>query len=167
MFVLAWFHAIVQERRNYIPQGWTKFYEFSNADLRVGADIIDRLSENASKHNTNVQWDFIHGLFNQAVYGGRIDNPIDSDVMISYLQQYFNNSFFSGSGKGPKLKFGPGFTLPSSCDLRDYREVIDSLPEVDFPKFFGLPLNIDRSSQIVLCNQVIAQLKVFEKRFLI
>ena len=163
LFVLAWFHAIVQERRNYIPQGWTKFYEFSNADLRVGADIIDRLSENASKHNTDVHWDFIHGLFNQAVYGGRIDNPIDSDVMISYLQQYFTNSFFSGSGKGPKLKFGPGFSLPSSCDLRDYKELIDSLPEVDFPKFFGLPLNIDRSSQIVISNQVISQLKILKR----
>ena len=32
-------------------KGWTKFYEFSNADLRVAADIIDRLSENASKRN--------------------------------------------------------------------------------------------------------------------
>ena len=24
-------------------QGWTKFYEFSQSDLRAGADIIDRL----------------------------------------------------------------------------------------------------------------------------
>lgn len=60
----------------------------------------------------------MHGLFNQAVYGGRIDNPIDSDVLVSYLEQYFTNSFFSGSGKGPKLKFGPGLALPSSCDYR-------------------------------------------------
>lgn len=43
LFALAWFHAVVQERRMYIPQGWTKFYEFSTSDLRAGADIIDRL----------------------------------------------------------------------------------------------------------------------------
>ena len=43
LFVLAWFHAIVQERRIYIPQGWSKFYEFSLADLKAGADILDRL----------------------------------------------------------------------------------------------------------------------------
>ena len=36
MFVLAWFHAVVQERRKFIPHGWTKFYEFSPADLRAG-----------------------------------------------------------------------------------------------------------------------------------
>jgi hypothetical protein len=41
LFVLAWFHAIVLERRTYIPQGWTKIYEFLPADMRSGADIID------------------------------------------------------------------------------------------------------------------------------
>lgn len=164
LFVLAWFHAIVQERRNYIPQGWTKFYEFSNADLRVGADIIDRLAEYATKAKTDVQWNFVHGLFNQAVYGGRIDNPVDSDVLMSYLQQYFTNTFFSGtSSRGPKLKFGPGLSLPSSCDLRDYQDMIASLPDADSPQFFGLPLNIDRSAQIVISNQVVTQLKVLKR----
>ena len=42
-FALAWFHAVVQERRCYIPQGWSKFYEFSLSDLRAAASIIDRL----------------------------------------------------------------------------------------------------------------------------
>ncbi len=122
--------------------------------------IIDSLSESAVKSRSDVQWDFVHGLFNQAVYGGRIDNPVDSDVLVSYLQQYFTNSFFSGSGKGPKLKFGPGLSLPSSCDIRDYTDMIESLPDSDLPSFFGLPLNIDRSSQIVVSNLVVSQLKV-------
>ena len=43
LFALAWFHAVVQERRCYIPQGWSKFYEFSLADMRAAASIIDRL----------------------------------------------------------------------------------------------------------------------------
>jgi dynein heavy chain 2, cytosolic len=86
----------------------------------MAADIIDRLCEQAARggsRGNEVQWEFVHGLFNQAVYGGRIDNPIDSDVLVSYLQQYFNNTFFSGSGKGPKLKFG-NLSLPGSCDIR-------------------------------------------------
>ena len=43
LFSLAWFHAVVQERRCHIPQGWSKFYKFSLADMRAGATIIDRL----------------------------------------------------------------------------------------------------------------------------
>lgn len=49
LFALAWFHAVVQERRCYIPQAWSKFYEFSFADLRAAASIIDRLCKGSSK----------------------------------------------------------------------------------------------------------------------
>lgn len=38
--------------------------------------------------------------------------------------------------------------------------VIASLPEKDRPSFFGLPTNIDRSSQRTVSGHVIAQLKV-------
>lgn len=43
MFAAAWLHAIVQERRNYIPQGWTKFYEITDADLHATSDLIIRI----------------------------------------------------------------------------------------------------------------------------
>ena len=38
IFLLGWLHAIIQERRTYIPQGWTKFYEFSYGDLRAAQE---------------------------------------------------------------------------------------------------------------------------------
>ena len=44
LFALAWFHAVVQERRCYIPQGWSKFYEFSTSDLRSSCNLLDRLT---------------------------------------------------------------------------------------------------------------------------
>lgn len=34
LLALAWFHGIVQERRIFMPQGWTKEYDFSVGDLR-------------------------------------------------------------------------------------------------------------------------------------
>lgn len=43
LFGLAWFHAVIQERRNYIPQGWSKFYEFSLTDLRSSVDLVNVL----------------------------------------------------------------------------------------------------------------------------
>ena len=40
-FLLAWMHAVVQERLRYVPQGWSKKYEFGDADLRSAMDTID------------------------------------------------------------------------------------------------------------------------------
>jgi dynein heavy chain 1 len=31
-FLLAWFHAVVIERKRYLPIGWSKIYEFNESD---------------------------------------------------------------------------------------------------------------------------------------
>lgn len=43
MFVLAWIHATLQERRTYIPQGWTSFYEFNDTDLIVATVLLKKI----------------------------------------------------------------------------------------------------------------------------
>ncbi|XP_038617598.1 cytoplasmic dynein 2 heavy chain 1 [Tachyglossus aculeatus] len=156
LFSLAWFHAACQERRNYIPQGWTKFYEFSLSDLRAGYNIIDRLFDGTK----DFQWEFVHGLLENAIYGGRIDNYFDLRVLRSYLEQFFNSSVIGGSHHGRKKSSFPyAISLPNSCNILDYRTVIESLPEDDKPGFFGLPANIARSSQRMISSLVISQLR--------
>ncbi|CAG2190736.1 DNCH2 [Mytilus edulis] len=156
LFALAWFHAVVQERRMYIPQGWTKFYEFSLSDLRAGADIIDRLCKSGSE----VQWQFVHGLYEFAIYGGRVDNPFDLRVMVSYLKQFFDGSVLSSQSRNKRLG---ALKLPSSTNYRDYIDAIEELPEFDKPSYFGLPENIERSAQRIVSSQVISQLKVLQR----
>ncbi|MGH0159576.1 UNVERIFIED_CONTAM: hypothetical protein FKN15_075087 [Acipenser sinensis] len=257
LFCLAWFHAVCQERRNYIPQGWTKFYEFSLSDLRAGFEIIDRrfegtkdfqwefvhgLLENAiyggridnlfdlqilrsyleQFFNSKVimgsqsrgkkatafpsqislpnscsilkdeymstigqeapiyfvfflwyersgtkdfQWEFVHGLLENAIYGGRIDNLFDLQILRSYLEQFFNSKVIMGSqSRGKKATAFPSqISLPNSCSILDYRSVIENLPEDDKPAFFGLPANIERSSQRIISSQVISQLRILSR----
>jgi dynein heavy chain 2 len=43
VFVLSYFHSILQERRNFIPQGWSKYYEFSYADFVAALKLFDSL----------------------------------------------------------------------------------------------------------------------------
>ncbi|KAM3616881.1 uncharacterized protein V6R79_025341 [Siganus canaliculatus] len=166
LFCLAWFHAVCQERRNYIPQGWTKFYEFSLSDLRAGFEIIDRLFEGGK----SFQWEFVHGLLESAIYGGRIDNPSDLRILRSYLEQFFSTHLLSSSASAGQRKsrggshfFPPQINLPSSCSIVDYRSIIENLPEDDRPAFFGLPANIERSSQRIISSQVISQLRVLSR----
>jgi dynein heavy chain 2 len=89
LFALAWFHAIVQERRNYIPQGWNKFYEFSAADLRSTAELLSRICQDSQSNG--VQWPIVHGLIENAIYGGRIDDIYDDLKLKSYLNLFFSD----------------------------------------------------------------------------
>uniref|UniRef100_A0A8C4HES0 Cytoplasmic dynein 2 heavy chain 1 n=1 Tax=Dicentrarchus labrax TaxID=13489 RepID=A0A8C4HES0_DICLA len=59
----------------------------------------------------------------------------------------------------------PSILLQSSLKItyEDYRSVIENLPEDDRPAFFGLPANIERSSQRIISSQVISQLRVLSR----
>ncbi|XP_030632529.1 cytoplasmic dynein 2 heavy chain 1 [Chanos chanos] len=163
LFCLAWFHAVCQERRNFIPQGWTKFYEFSLSDLRAGFEIIDRLYEGGK----TFQWEIVRGLLDSAIYGGRIDNACDLRILRSYLQQFFSSQLLSASHTHSQSKrptgFPPQISLPNSYSIVDYRVMVESLPDDDKPSFFGLPANIERSAQRTVSTQVISQLRVLSR----
>ena len=99
MFLLAFFHGIMQERRTYMPQGWVKFYEFSLGDLRAGVNVVNMVTENNSK---SIDWETAIGLMENAIYGGRVDNSYDFQVLQTYLKQYMNDDVLLGRGKSNK-----------------------------------------------------------------
>lgn len=84
-FVLSYFHALIQERRNYIPQGWTKSYEFNYGDFRAGTQLSQEVSR-----TSKIEWDMLHGLMQDTVYGGRVDNEMDLTTLNVLLTEYFN-----------------------------------------------------------------------------
>ena len=43
-----------------------------------------------------VSWQFMHGLMENAIYGGRVDNIYDMRVLQSYLVQLFDNKLLTG-----------------------------------------------------------------------
>ena len=46
---------------------------------------------------------------------------------------------------------------------QDFIDAIEVLPEADSPSYFGLPENIDRSSQRMASGSVITQLKILKR----
>ena len=158
LYVLAYFHALVQERRTYMPQGWVKFYEFSLGDLRAGTNIIDMIgSGSIGEGSKAIDWETVIGLMENAIYGGRVDNNYDYKVLNVYLRQYFNPDVLRG-GHG-KLA-DRGFSMPAPTTAKaSYVSLIDGLPEEDIPSFFGLPMNVERSVQRAQSALVVSQLK--------
>lgn len=51
-FLLAWLHAILQERLRYSPLGWSKKYEFNESDLRMACDTLDTWLESVAQVRT-------------------------------------------------------------------------------------------------------------------
>ena len=68
-----------------------------------------------------IQWDFVHGLMESAIYGGRVDNSFDTRVMVSYLKQFFDAGVIGEQGRGSR-KLGP-LKMPTSTQHRVSVEV--------------------------------------------
>ena len=90
----------------------------------------------------------MHGLFANAIYGGRVDDTHDIKILDSYLRNIFN-----GDAVGGRKPIGP-FKMPTSGDPRDFAAVVNNLPEEDKPSMFGLPANIERSHQRLSRDQI-------------
>lgn len=159
LFTLAWFHAVVQERRTYLPQGWTKFYEFSFADLRSGADIIDSMSDRLNGDPSEIPWTTVWGLMKFAIYGGRIDNDHDVRVLVTYLHKFFHRDILVGKNQPGGRQVLSGLDYPQSNQKDDYMRLIHNLPDTDAPQLFGLASNADGSVQESTSVEVTTQLR--------
>ncbi|KAK9497518.1 hypothetical protein O3M35_004223 [Rhynocoris fuscipes] len=154
MFVLAWTHATLQERRTYIPQGWTSFYEFNDTDLSVAIAILKAILSKGE--SSNVYWEYLYGLYEIAVYGGRINNVYDLRVLSSYLRTFFTPDIIMSNNKKPLIS---NVMLPRSSNVQDHLDVIKQLPNNDKPEYFGLPKNVNRIWERVSSINTIEQVK--------
>eukprot|EP00892_Ulva_mutabilis_P012055 jgi/Ulvmu1/9221/UM005_0321.1 len=146
--MLAWLHALVQERRRFIPQGWTKAYEFTASDLLAGRDIMARAIASQGGTAAEPPWLLIAGLLSAAVYGGRIDSAVDSTILQVYIDRVFDTRVMAGSHAlpGAPAPLAPltGATASASTIVGGAKRIADALPDLDMPSTFGLAANVDR-----------------------
>lgn len=88
-FLLAWFHAVIQERLRYVPLGPSKHYEFNEADLKCALDTIDLIAMGRTNLPFDkIPWEALRTLLSQCIYGGRIANPFDQRLLNGFYQNY-------------------------------------------------------------------------------
>ncbi|XP_076274081.1 dynein cytoplasmic heavy chain beethoven isoform X2 [Rhynchophorus ferrugineus] len=153
-FVFSCFHALVQERRNYIPQGWYKFYEFNQTDIQTSLSLTEPFWKNDI---AKVPWTYLRGLLNGAVYGGRVEVADDTRVLESYLKTYFRDDVLSHRWK----PLGLNLSLPSTSQIQEYVNILKQLPKKDPPSIFGLPDNVDKAREKQSSLDLISNLKAF------
>lgn len=93
-------HAVIQERRSYVPQGWCKWYEFGEADLKAAMDLLGMILK---ANSTAIDWPLLQGLCKKIAYGGRVDYMQDFDKLEELLQEFFDSSIMNNRWSPLKL----------------------------------------------------------------
>lgn len=58
-------------------------------------------------------WQLLRGLMQIVAYGGRIDNDFDVNVLVAYLERYFNPSVIGQNGS----EIARGISVPLASNL--------------------------------------------------
>jgi dynein heavy chain, axonemal len=95
VFVLAFFHANVQERRKYGKLGWNVPYDFNETDFRISMALIGTYLTKAFDNKDDlVPWGTLRYLIGEAMYGGRVSDGFDRRVLTTYLDEYLGDFLF-------------------------------------------------------------------------
>jgi dynein heavy chain 1 len=147
-FLQAWFHAVVQERLRYAPLGWSKMFEFNEADQRCALDCVDywldsRAGGRANLSPDRIPWEALRTLLAQTVYGGRIDNDFDQRLLSSFLDALFSARSFDADFRLVDAE-GVVIASPEGTSRAHFLKWVEALPEHQSPVVLGLPGNAER-----------------------
>lgn len=151
--VLFIFNAVIQERRSFIPQGWSKPYEFSDADLKAAIDIIGWMENTTTSFR--MEWSILKELCRLIAYGGRIDNSQDQVILKTNFDEFFTEKMMSNSWSPLDLKV----TIPLSSKVQDYLNAIYRLPDSDNPESFGLSSVTILIRDTIMYRNILKQLR--------
>ncbi|KAI0033723.1 dynein heavy chain protein 1 [Vararia minispora EC-137] len=138
-FLLAWFHAVVQERLRYVPLGWSKSYDFNDSDMASAFTTIDHWLHSVAKGKANVDpaqipWDAIRTLVKQSVYGGRVDSDFDQRILDAFVDGLFTPSAYNvdfdlvSSNSSSNV-----LTAPDGTKLDNFLAWVKGLPDREPP----------------------------------
>ncbi|KAJ3217583.1 Dynein heavy chain 7, axonemal [Dinochytrium kinnereticum] len=137
LFGLCFFHAVIQERRQFGPIGWNIPYEFNDTDLRISA----RQLRNFLSEYDEVPYDALIYLTGQCNYGGRVTDDKDRRALLTLLKLYYNDS--AVTNENYKLASGEQYCIPNVQGYGTILEFIDKLPLEAKPDVFSLHENAD------------------------
>jgi dynein heavy chain len=148
VFVLAFFHAVVQERRKYGKIGWNVSYDFNESDFQVCTEILttylNKVVASGNK-DAGMPWGSLKYLIGEVMYGGRAIDSYDRRVLMTYMDEYFGDFIFD--------TFQPfhfyannevDYHIPADSGGKDaYTDLIENFPLANSPEIFGLHPNAE------------------------
>lgn len=144
LYVLAFLHAVVLERRKYGKIGWNVMYDFNESDLLISRRLLSLYLTKAFEGGDEVlPWGSLKYLIGDAMYGGRVSDDMDRRVLSTYLQEYMGDFLFDDCQKFFFSRAGFEYELPELGPVENYVRMIETLPLVNSPAVFGLHPNAE------------------------
>ncbi|XP_051514176.1 dynein axonemal heavy chain 10 [Myxocyprinus asiaticus] len=145
VYVLAFFHAVVQERRKYGKIGWNVPYDFNESDFLVCMEILDTyLTKAQTQGDAMIPWGSLKYLIGEVMYGGRAIDSFDRRILTVYMDEYLGDFIFD--------TFQPfhffhnkevDYKIPLDGLKQVYVDEIESLPLANTAEVFGLHPNAE------------------------
>lgn len=137
LYALAFFHAVVQERRSFGPLGWNIPYGFNESDFEISANQLLMFINDSEE-----PFEAIAYLIGECNYGGRVTDDWDRRLITTILEQFLAPQMvqddariiFAGSQQN-------NYTLPRKTDYDDFITHIKNFPMIHSPEVFGLHMN--------------------------
>ena len=115
LYVLSFFHAVIQERKKYGKIGWNVSYDFNESDFKISYKLIDMYLTKANKNNEEeLPWDTLRYLIGEAMYGGRVTDDFDRRVLSTYLTEYLGDFIFDSNQKFYFSRAGSDYIIADS-----------------------------------------------------
>jgi len=134
LFALAYFHAVILERRKYGAIGWNIPYEWMNSDFVTSKTQLKMYLD----EQPDIPYTALNYIVAEVNYGGRVTDDKDVRMIKALLKRYFCAEIMNDNYKLSKLEH---YFAPPESDVAAVKAYINQLPLEDDPEVFGLHPN--------------------------
>lgn len=137
LYGISFFHAVIQERRNFGSLGWNILYGFNESDFQISVQQLQLFLNQYEE----IPYDAITYLTGECNYGGRVTDVWDRRTIVTILGDFLNEAVVLDPVY-KFTKFDQIYTVPRRTEHREVvKHINETIPNDPSPEIFGLHPN--------------------------